>query len=147
MASDMKALTVHGNLDSLDLITNYVLETAQLAHLNPKDTYRLRLAIDEIATNIITHGYTAAGLSGELTIQGYIKINKVLIQLEDSGQSFNPSQISRCKKLAVSPETSPKEEGGLGIYLALSSVDHFHYERLPSLNRSTFVIYLRRDVS
>jgi len=147
MTNDMKALTVHGNLDSLDLITNYVLKTAQLAFLNPKDTYRLRLAIDEIATNIITHGYTDSKLSGNLTIQGYIKINKVVIQLEDTGQSFNPSQLSCSKQLAVSPETSPQEEGGLGIFLALSSVDHFHYERLPSLNRSTFVIYPQRDVS
>jgi len=143
----MKALTVHGNLDSLNLLTNYVLETARLAQLNPKDTYRLRLAIDEIATNIIIHGYNAAGLSGKLTIRSYIKINKVLIQLEDSGQSFNPSQIAQCKKLAVSPGTSPQEEGGLGIFLALSSVDHFHYECLPSLNRSTFVIYPRRNMS
>ncbi|KAA3659404.1 MAG: ATP-binding protein [Chloroflexi bacterium] len=147
MANDLKALTVHGNLDSLELITNYVLKAAKLAHLNPKDAYRLRLAIDEIATNIITHGYTEAGISGKLTIQGYVKINKVVIQLEDSGQSFNPSQISCSKEVTVSPETSLKEEGGLGIFLALSSVDHFHYERLPSLNRSTFVIYLRRNNS
>lgn len=147
MTNHMESLTVRGDLDSLELITNYVLKAAQLAHLTSKETYRLRLAIDEIATNIITHGYSEAGLSGTLTIQGFIKINKIVIQLEDTGQSFNPSELSCNKNLTILTNSKSREEGGLGIFLALNSVDHFHYQRLQSLNRSTFVIYPQRTVS
>jgi serine/threonine-protein kinase RsbW len=142
----MDSLTVPGNIDSLDKISAFVLALAKDAKLTQKDSYRLRLAVDEIATNIITHGYKEAGLSGKLTIKAFIKINKIIVQLEDCGQSFNPTQLPCQEKLKITPEQWPKE-GGLGIFLALSSIDHFYYQRIKSMNRSTFIIYPRQETS
>ena len=115
----MEPLTVPGTLDSLPLITDYVLATTKLAQLNPQETYRLRLAVDEIAINIVTHGYAEVGLSGELTIQAHIKINKIIIQLIDKGMQFNPLHFSCQEKVITSPNDLSKE-GGFGVLLALS---------------------------
>ncbi|HXV96967.1 MAG TPA: ATP-binding protein, partial [Anaerolineae bacterium] len=64
----MEALTVPGTLDSLSVIGKYVLTAAATAGLDKKVSYRLRLAVDEIATNIITHGYDEANLEGVIKI-------------------------------------------------------------------------------
>ncbi|MCA9922822.1 MAG: anti-sigma regulatory factor [Anaerolineales bacterium] len=139
----MNPLTVPGIPDSLELIKEYVLAVAAKADLTHAESYRLRLAIDEIATNIILHGYAAAEKKGTIIIQGFIKINKIIIQLQDFGTPFDPAQAFCTGQLRLSAK-QPAMEGGLGIFLALSSVDHFYYERLKSGNRSTFILYTRR---
>ncbi|HEY9797793.1 MAG TPA: ATP-binding protein, partial [Leptolyngbyaceae cyanobacterium] len=60
----MKNLTVAGTLDSLDAIAKYVMAVAAATGLDKKTSYNLRLAVDEIATNIIIHGYEEAGREG-----------------------------------------------------------------------------------
>ena len=64
----MDALTLPGTLDSLTAIREFVGEMGEKAGLDRKALYRLKLAVDEIATNIVTHGYEAAGLQGEIVI-------------------------------------------------------------------------------
>ncbi len=44
-----------GILDSLEPIRGYIKQAAAAANLEKKSTYRLILAVDEIATNIILH--------------------------------------------------------------------------------------------
>ncbi|MGA9380780.1 MAG: ATP-binding protein, partial [Phormidium sp.] len=53
----MEQLTVPGTLDSLSKISDYVLSAASAAGLDKKASYKLRLAVDEIATNVIVYGY------------------------------------------------------------------------------------------
>jgi anti-sigma regulatory factor (Ser/Thr protein kinase) len=52
----MKPVTVPATLDALQSVRRYVLDAAQRAGLDASRAYRLRLAVDEVATNIITHG-------------------------------------------------------------------------------------------
>lgn len=139
----MKPLSVPGITDSFELVTKYILEVAKAAGLDPKDTYRLRLAVDETVTNIFTHGYAEAGRSGPIIIRPFIQINKLIIQIEDFGISFDPSRDVCAEKGALPPDEHPAV-GGFGIQLALSSSDHFHYECLNDFNRSTFVFHIRR---
>ena len=53
-------------------------------------SYGLALAIDEIATNIATHGYEEAGITGDIVINNNITSTAVEITVEDSGTPFNP---------------------------------------------------------
>jgi anti-sigma regulatory factor (Ser/Thr protein kinase) len=62
----MKPMTVPATLDSLGAIAEYVLAAAASAGLDKRASYNLRLAVDEIVTNIIVHGYADA----DLPIQG-----------------------------------------------------------------------------
>ena len=59
-----EAITVPGTIESLDAIAKYIISVAAAAGLDKKASYKLRLAIDEIATNIIIHGYHEAGKEG-----------------------------------------------------------------------------------
>jgi serine/threonine-protein kinase RsbW len=135
----MTSVTVPARLDSLGAIAEYVLAAAASAGLDRRASYRLRLAVDEIVTNIIVHGYGDAELSGMLELHADFDEKALTVSIEDAGVAYDPRQTP-------TPDTSlPLEErpiGGLGVYLALKSVDEFFYERVGDRNRSTFKMQL-----
>jgi anti-sigma regulatory factor (Ser/Thr protein kinase) len=133
----MEPLTVPGTLDSLGMVADYVRMATTAAGLDKKASYRLRLAVDEIATNIVTHGYAEAGREGNLALQAVIDRKALTISIEDTGVAYEPQ--------TQPPDSldSPLEErqiGGLGVYLAIQNVDKFHYERVGGRNRHTFIV-------
>lgn len=135
----MKSFALPATLDSLGAVSEFVMEIAASAGLDKQASYRLRLAVDEIATNIIVHGYEEAGLQGALELCADIDDRTLTISIEDTGVAFDPRQ-------APVPETDlPLEQrsiGGLGVYLAIRSVDEFLYERVEDRNRTIFKIHL-----
>ena len=134
----LKPLTVPGKLESLSAIAQFVLKVARLACLDRKTTYKLRLAVDEIATNIIQHGYAAAGLTGEITCCAELDHGHLTITLEDWGLAYEPSKHNHINNLQQPLTQRPI--GGLGIYLAKNNVDDFRYERVGDRNRHIFIV-------
>lgn len=143
----MDSLTLPGTLDSLKPIRDFIKAAAAKAGLGPKASYSLSLAVDEVATNIIVHGYEEAGLTGDLEIAFSIDSETLKIILEDSAQEFDPSR----RELPTDEDLSrPLEErpiGGLGIFLTMDGVDDFRYERIGNKNRNIFVVNLRSQPS
>ncbi len=86
----MEPLTVPGTLTSLSAIRDYVVAAAEAAGLDKRVSYRLALAVDEIATNIVVHGYDEAGLNGEVNVNALIDDASLTITLEDTAGAFNP---------------------------------------------------------
>jgi serine/threonine-protein kinase RsbW len=135
----MKPLITPGKLDSLSDVGKYVLEAAAAAGLDKKAAYRLRLAVDEIATNIITYGYEPAGIEGDITVRADTDEQALTIIIEDNAKPFDPLQQMGPDDLDLPLEQ--RNIGGLGIYLAINGVDKFTYERAGGRNRNTFVMY------
>ncbi len=136
----MEALKVQGKLDNLGKIREYVKSAAKEAGLEKKASYNLCLAVDEIATNIITHGYNDNGLEGNIYVETKIDEQSLTIYIEDTAIPFDPK-----KKEAVTQEDLQKslEErpiGGLGIHLVQESVDEFIYEYKGDRNRNILVV-------
>ena len=134
----LKPLTVPGKLESLSAIAQFVIKAASLAGLDRKTTYKLRLAVDEIATNIMQHGYAAEGLMGEITCCGELDERHLKIILEDWGLAYNSPKHIQTSNLQQ-PLTQ-RSIGGLGIYLAIQNVDDFQYERVGERNRHIFIV-------
>ncbi len=108
------------------------------AGLDKKATYRLRLAVDEIATNIVVHGYDENGLSGPILVISEIDAQALTIILEDSSPAFDPRQLGRPEHIDKPVEERPI--GGLGIFLTHENVDRFDYEYVNNRNRNIFVV-------
>ncbi|MGF1479638.1 MAG: ATP-binding protein [Cyanophyceae cyanobacterium] len=130
----MNPLVVSGTLESLRAIAQYVKAAAQEAGLEPKKAYQLRLAVDEIATNVVMHSYQ--GATGNITCQAFLTEETLTIVLEDTGAPFDPTQYV--------PDTldQPLEQraiGGLGIYLATQNLDRLEYQRVSQRNRNLLV--------
>jgi serine/threonine-protein kinase RsbW len=137
----MEALTVPGTLDSLKSIADYVMSVAEQAGLEKKEAYKLRLAIDEVATNIILHGYEEAGLTGSIDLTSTLSDRAVTITLEDSATPFDPLQHTQPDENDLQQSLEDRPIGGLGVFLAIDGVDDFAYEFINNRNRNHFTLY------
>ena len=79
-----KELVVSGQLSSLETIAQYVTAASAEAGLDQRATYRLRLAVDEVATNSITHGYQENGRTGSLFVRTCVDDQALTVTLEDT---------------------------------------------------------------
>jgi len=131
-----------GTLDALEPIRKYVEHVAQSAGLDHKATYKLCLAVDEIATNVVIHGYEEAGLNGDLTIGALVENDNLVIQLEDHGKPYDPNFHSLPDPEDLAQQLESREIGGLGIYLALDGVDDIQYESSANANVHRFLVRL-----
>lgn len=134
----MEPLIVSGTLDSIGAIAKYVMAAAAAAGLDKKTSYNLRLAVDEIATNIITYGYEEAARSGVLAMHAHLEQQSLTISIEDTGAPYDATQKSAPDDLDKPLEQ--RQSGGLGIYLAIRGVDKFIYERVGDRNRNIFIV-------
>lgn len=134
----LEPLTIPGRADAISELMDYVAWVAAAAGLGERSTFRLILAVDEIATNIISYAYDAAGIRGELVVWAEATPDRLTVHLHDTGAPFDPRAAAAPTDLDRPPHE--REVGGLGIYLALWGVDEFHYERHGDTNRSSFVI-------
>jgi serine/threonine-protein kinase RsbW len=133
----VKTLRVEGTLQAIEPVVQFALQAAEEAGFDNRELFRVRLAVDELATNIVTHGFMEAGRQGDLTIWTEVEPDQLMICLEDNGAAYDPRQTPP-------PDlTQPLGErplGGLGVYLALWAVDEFHYQQDPSGNKSILVV-------
>jgi serine/threonine-protein kinase RsbW len=136
----MEPLTVSGTLDSLDRIAEYIAHAATAAGLDKKASYKLRLAVDEIATNIIVHGYQNAEQSGTLDLQSELDRDRLTIVLEDTSVAFDPLEKVEMEASTIHQPVEARPIGGLGIYLAVRGVDKFIHERIGDRNRNIFIV-------
>jgi serine/threonine-protein kinase RsbW len=137
----LSPLTVPGTLDSLKSIRDYVSDATIKAGLDRLLANRLRLAVDEIVTNIIVHGYGEAGAEGDIWIAAVIDADRLTITVEDTGPHYDPTQHIMPTEEDLGQPLDTREIGGLGIYLAVNSIDEFHFERVNNRNRNIFVMY------
>ncbi|MEV3859847.1 anti-sigma regulatory factor [Streptomyces sp. NPDC050095] len=129
-------LRVPATVDSLEPVSAFVLGLGKQACLSDSSLYRLRLAADELATNIVVHGYR--GEPGEITVDGGIDPGDVWVRFQDDAPAFDPRQGMR--EPARDVPLAEREIGGLGVFLAFTAVDTFEYELVAGRNVSTLVM-------
>lgn len=135
---NLEPLTLPGKPGYLSQLLDYVTWAAAAFGLDEAAAYRLSLAVDEIATNVVLHGYQGAGIRGDLTIWAEMTGDELRVYLEDVGEPFDPREFPQPEDLDRPLEE--RREGGLGIFLALWGVDDFVYERAGEANRSMFMM-------
>ncbi|MFD4372716.1 ATP-binding protein [Streptomyces sp. NPDC058486] len=127
---------VPAELEALDRIARFTLDLGERAGLPPGRLYRLRLAADELATNIVMHGYR--GAPGCILVDGGIETGRVWIRFVDDAPAFDPRQGLRAPELDV--PLADRKVGGLGVFLALTAVDSFDYALVAGRNVCTLAI-------
>ena len=106
----------------------------------PDARWRFQVALDEILSNIVRHGYKHA--AGTIALTFAHDGRAVSVEVVDSGPAFDPRQ-------APPPDTSSPLEsrrpGGLGIVLAEELLDELAYERRDEHNHLKLTWRMRRD--
>lgn len=95
------------------------------------ELFILKLTLDELVTNIVTHAKKELPVVQEIILR--LKINKaeVMAEVEDDGVAFNPLDQEAPDLNASLEERSP---GGLGILLARRLLDQIRYTRVGARN-------------
>lgn len=136
----MSPLRVEATLDALADIGRYVEAAAAAGGLAKRQAYDLRLAVDEIATNIVVHGYQANDRSGDIVVRADVDDTAVTVTIEDWAPPFDPLSRQLPSEADLSQPLEERDIGGLGIYLAVRSVDELIHERRDDRNLTTFVM-------
>ncbi len=137
----MEPLTVPGKLESLARIRNYTSVAAQNAGLEKARSYRLCLAVDEIASNIINYGYIQSGIDGDICIAADMDEQSLTITLDDTAKHFDPTEKQPPKAEDFELPLEERVAGGWGVYLAIQGVDQFRYNRVKDHNQNIFIMY------
>ncbi|MGL4981208.1 MAG: ATP-binding protein [Fusobacteriaceae bacterium] len=116
-------INIPSSLENLSLIRALVKTYLDIHHIESRDVFQLLSAVDELATNVVEHGYQYQ--SGDIIIE--IQKNNDIIHLvvEDNGLGFDEEKTS-------------KEEGGMGLFLAKAIADDFKIEK--KINGTIFKI-------
>ena len=108
--------------------------------LTEEESADLLLAVDEVVSNVIRHGYPDRG-DHEILMHASVVGPECTLEIEDDGRAFNPLE-------APLPDVSlPVEEkpiGGLGILLTRSVMDRVEYRRSGDRNLLRLVRVLGR---
>lgn len=137
----MNAIRLPASVASLDRAAEYVRTLGRLGDLPQDVCYRLRLATDEIVSNIIMHGFREG--PGEIQLSGGVTDTQVWLRIADGSPPFDPRTINREPPPAATPPAA-RRPGGLGIFLAFSAVDNFEYEFKDGLNINTLTMLRTR---
>lgn len=139
----MPEKTFTGTLDSLAQVRAYVSEAARAAGLDSGKTYELCLAVDEIATNIVLHGYEEVNLKGDIVVEALQERGQLIIRLLDHGRTYDPDQVTEPDvKNPLNQRT-----GGWGLFLSKTGVDQLDYTSSDFGNEHRFVVYLTGKVN
>jgi anti-sigma regulatory factor (Ser/Thr protein kinase) len=98
--------------------------------------FSVNLALDEIVSNIINHGYKYDE-DFEITIRFSRDQNSLRLQVKDYAPPFNPLEVPEPDDL--NKDVEDRKIGGLGIHLAKKFTDNIAYRRYNEKNIVTFV--------
>ena len=132
-----------GTLDSLASVRAYVSEAARAAGLDSGRTYQLCLAVDEIATNIVVHGYEEVSLEGNIVVDALQENGELIIRLLDHGRTYDPDQVRQPDL----EDPLKQQTGGWGVFLGKTGVDRFEYTSTDSGNVHRFAMRLPAGIS
>jgi serine/threonine-protein kinase RsbW len=109
-------LAVPNSLDYLDMVLGFVSQTAALAGMPAGEARRLELAVEEVFTNALRHGF-ADGASGELRLHFEAREGTARATLAYEGLPFDPDQLPG--REAAPAQDVPERGLGLALMRAL----------------------------
>ncbi|GAB4324177.1 MAG: hypothetical protein Kow0059_19690 [Candidatus Sumerlaeia bacterium] len=109
----------------LEMIASLVERFCLAAGLEDDDARGMQVAVDEICTNTVMHGY-GGDSSRRFVLEGYRGEGRVGFVVIEWGKPFEPDLIPE-PDLEAPLEDRPI--GGLGLYLVRRLTDHFEYSQ------------------
>jgi serine/threonine-protein kinase RsbW len=124
-------LTIEANLDQLSTVRQFIAKFTQNFCVQEVDAdesylYDLTLAVDEVVTNIIVHGYK--GQPGVIHLTLIKNADDLEVILKDDAPPFDPTQVPTPN---INVPLDKRQPGGLGVFLARTLTDRMLYRHLP----------------
>lgn len=131
MNNNSYSLILKNQLAELETLKVAVQDVCQAAGLGNKDTFQVKLAVEEIFVNIVSYGYEDDE-EHVIDVEIYIEDGFLVVSVIDDGLHFNPLLV---EPPALDIPIEERRTGGLGIYLTKKFMDGLVYYRCEGKNR------------
>lgn len=132
MAKHERRLRLPGKIEEVRAACDFVVKAAGAAGLGDDDIFQSQLAVDEIFTNIVEHGYGYDGADKSIEILAEITDEFLIISIFDEAQPFNPLTLDSPDREASLRE---REGGGWGVHFVRQYMDNVSYKLDNNRNR------------
>ncbi|MGB7337642.1 MAG: ATP-binding protein [Phototrophicaceae bacterium] len=132
MAEDERRLRLPGKIEYVRAACDFVVKAAEDVGFGEKAVFQSQLAVDEIFTNIVEHGYEHAGDDKSIELLVEVIDQSFLISIFDEAPPFNPLTLDE-----PNPEESlwERKEGGWGVFFVRQYMDDVRYKLDGNRNR------------
>lgn len=122
---------IKAEVENLEKVILPLMDAIKKTDIEPRIAYKIRLAVDELLTNVVNYAYD--GKVGDVEVKFHVDEDPraVVIQIIDSGKEFNPLNV---KEPDLFAEVKDRKIGGLGIYIAKKVMDELTYQRVNEQN-------------
>jgi serine/threonine-protein kinase RsbW len=127
-------LTLRSTIAEIEHLSREFGQFADQHGLAPEVRFNVNLALEEIVTNVIGHGYKDRD-DQFITVEVTVAPGELTARVEDSAPAFDPLQLPPPDVTAPLEQRRP---GGLGIHLSKRLLDGLHYSRIDGKNRLDF---------
>ena len=110
----------------LATVRDYVAAQAVGVDADPERLNDMLLAANELATNIIAHGYR--GAPGVIDVDAVVDHDDLVVRLRDDAPPFDPTLVPPPD---ITVPLHRRRPGGMGIHLARHLVDRLSYALTP----------------
>jgi serine/threonine-protein kinase RsbW len=118
-------IRLRAEVPEIERLNRLVRQFGELHELPGRTLYALTLAIDELVSNVILHGFDDP-VSQEVTVRIQVENREVCAIVTDAGRAFDPLSMPP-PDLSAPLEQRPL--GGLGIHIVRSLMDQVDYRR------------------
>jgi anti-sigma regulatory factor (Ser/Thr protein kinase) len=133
-----KNILINNNLSEIERLSKAVAEFGKKNKLSSEVIYDVRLALEEVVSNIINYGFEdnyEHQISIEMNLQG----ETLTMKIKDDGKPFNPLEV---KNTNLEKPFDEREIGGMGIYIVRKLMDKILYKREEGNNVLQLTKYL-----
>jgi len=127
---EIMQISINNSTSEISLVHKLFSEFAKSMISDISAIQKLSIVIDEVLTNIITHGYRDQD-THVIHISCQIQEGIISLSFEDDGIEFNPLLV---EEQEVASELDTRSLGGLGIRLMKGLVDDISYQRQGKYN-------------
>jgi anti-sigma regulatory factor (Ser/Thr protein kinase) len=120
--------------EAISKLTDSIMDFLQAQHVDARATHHVALIVEEILTNLGTHGH-----SGDRPARITVTVGPAGVEGEivDSGSPFDPREAP-APDLDLAPED--RAAGGLGLFLVRQLSCKFEHEYKNGENRTLFAV-------
>lgn len=131
-------LRVAAEPENLSRIGDFIARCCDEWQIEDMEAFRLQLAVDEAAMNVIEHAYEGKG--GDLRIICWADEHDFCVMLQDQGRRFRVEDVPEPK---LTGDLDARESGGLGLHFMQQIMDVVDFNFDQNGNRLSMI---KRDV-
>ena len=128
-------LELESKLEALGQISAALESFGEEQGWAPELQFHVQLVLDELASNVIEHGYGAGEGRFWITIES--RAEELRIEVVDEARAYDP--LSEAPEAMLEGGVAEREVGGLGVHIVKQLMDELEYRREGGKNRLTLL--------